>query len=92
MFFGNQGQLTRCMKPLLKDHSYIILSMRGVPTIDDSAVDELRDCLKLCIHDDVTLYLTGLQKNVKTQLSRLQLDHDYVCWDVIEALENINNS
>ena len=91
LFFGNQDQLLSKVRELVDGCDHIILSVRGVPSIDDSGIHELMDVVELCRAHKVQLYFTGVQNNVMRQLRRHHFDtyvgEDVFYWDVIKVIE-----
>lgn len=69
LFFGHQDQLLSKVRELIDGCDHIILSVRGVPSIDDSGIHELMDVVELCRAHKVQFYFTGVQNNVMRQLS-----------------------
>ena len=95
LFFGNQDQLLSKVRELIDGCDHIILSVRGVPSIDDSGIHELMDVVELCRTHKVQLYFTGVQNNVMRQLRRHHFDtyvgDDVFYWDVIKVLEMLED-
>lgn len=91
LFFGNQDQLLSKVRELIDGCDHIILSVRGVPSIDDSGIHELMDVVELCRAHKVQFYFTGVQNNVMRQLRRHHFDayvgEDVFYWDVIKVIE-----
>lgn len=91
LFFGNQDQLLSKVRELVDGCDHLILSVRGVPSIDDSGIHELMDVVELCRAHKVQLYFTGVQNNVMRQLRRHHFDtyvgEESFYWDVIQVLE-----
>lgn len=91
LFFGNQDQLLSKVRELIDGCDHIILSVRGVPSIDDSGIHELMDVVELCRTHKVQLYFTGVQNNVMRQLRRHHFDtyvgEEVFYWDVIKVIE-----
>ena len=91
LFFGNQDQLLSKVRELIDGCDHIILSIRGVPSIDDSGIHELIDVVELCRAHNVQFYFTGVQNNVMRQLRRHHFDtyvgEDVFYWDVIKVIE-----
>lgn len=79
------------VRELVDGCDHLILSVRGVPSIDDSGIHELMDVVELCRAHKVQLYFTGVQNNVMRQLRRHHFDtyvgEESFCWDVIKVLE-----
>lgn len=96
VFFGNQDQIISKVNSVINESSNIILSMRGVPSIDDSGIHELMDVIELCRKNNVNVLFAGVQKGVMKQFKRHHFeevaDEDNFCWDVIAALEKIEES
>lgn len=95
LFFGNQDQLLSKVRELIDGCDHIILSVRGVPSIDDLGIHELMDVVELCRTHKVQLYFTGVQNNVMRQLRRHHFDtyvgEDVFYWDVIKVLEMLED-
>lgn len=93
LFFANQNQLIKQIKDVICTNKYIILSMRGVSSIDDSGIHELMDLFQICKEHNTQLYFAGVQKNVIDEMNRYHffnnIGHQTLCWDVIEALDKI---
>mgnify|MGYP000040078627 CR=1 FL=1 len=91
LFFGNQDQLLSKVRELIDGCDHLILSVRGVPSIDDSGIHELMDVVELCRAHNVKLYFTGVQNNVMRQLRRHHFDtyvgEESFYWDVIKVIE-----
>ena len=91
LFFGNQDQLLSKVRELIDGCDHIILSVRGVPSIDDSGIHELMDVVELCRAHKVQFYFTGVQNNVMRQLRGHHFDtyvgEDVFYWDVIKVIE-----
>lgn len=76
LFFGSQNQLTEVTESLIGDGAErIIFSLRGVPSIDHSSINELSDIVRLCRSKGVDVYLVGLQKPVRSLMERLDFIH-----------------
>lgn len=72
LFFGSQDQLTKTVEALLSDGvQRIIFSLRGVPTIDHSSINEFVEIVKLCRRQSVDVYFCGLQSGVQSLMKRL---------------------
>lgn len=93
LFFGSQEQIINEVNKIIDESSYIIFSMRGVPSIDDSGMHELIDICEKCKHKNVELLFAGVQKNVLKQMERYYfvnaVKEENFCWDVIAALDKI---
>ncbi len=72
LFFGSQNQLTHVTESLIEEGTErIILSLRGVPTIDHSSVNELSEIVGMCKSRGVEIFLVGLQHPVHSLMERL---------------------
>lgn len=73
------------------DTDNIIISMRAVTTIDESAVKEFKDIVEKIIINKTNILFCGIQPNVKEMFDRAGLTdiigNDLVFWDAIEALK-----
>ena len=92
LFFGTQERLTRCLPELIASRA-VIFSMRGVPTVDDSAIAELDSLRTECEAQGTHLFFCGLQPKVQDSLKQSGFmertgSHRF-CWDAIEAFERI---
>ena len=97
LFFGSQNQLTQVTESLLaKDVKRIIYSLRGVPSIDHSSINELADIVRLCRSQGVEVLVVGLQKPVRSLMERLDLirllGEQNIFSSVVIALESLTQS
>lgn len=69
LFFGTQDKLSACIRGL-SDADTIILSIRGVPSIDQSAMGGLETLYEECRHRGVRLLFCGLQPPVARMFER----------------------
>ena len=67
--------------------------MRGVPTIDDSAITELDTLYKEYTNNGKRILFSGVQNDVKSTMERAgfveTVTEQHFCWDVISALKII---
>lgn len=94
LFFGSQDQLTRKVEPLLEDGvGRIIFSLRGVPFIDHSSVNEISELVAMCRKSSVEVLFCGLQPGVQTMFRRLdfydKVGEDKFFSSVVTALESL---
>ena len=94
LFFGSQDQLTRKVEPLLEDGiGRIIFSLRGVPFIDHSSVNEISEIVAMCQKSSVEVLFCGLQSPVQSMFKRLdfydQVGEDKFFSSVVTALESL---
>lgn len=96
IFFGTQEQLSRAIASLDDSVEAIILSMRGVPSIDDSGIHEFFDIVNQCRQKNRYIILSGVQEDVLCQMERHHfieyIGGDCLCWDTVTALELLDNS
>ena len=89
MFFGTQDKLTDCLSQL-EDSKAIVFSMRGVPTIDDSAIAELEEIFDTYTKNGVNILFSGVQPRVRGTLERAgfieKVGEDRIFWDAVQAL------
>ena len=92
LFFGTQDKLTEVLQQL-EDAEAIIFSMRGVPTIDDSAIEELRMLYNEYDKKGVKFLFCGVQPRVKGTMDRAgfvnEISEEHFCWDAVSALKRI---
>lgn len=69
----------------------IIISMRAVTTIDESAVSEFKDVIGNINKSNINILFCGIQPNVKEMFDRSGITdligEDLIFWDAIEALK-----
>ncbi|MEG1638130.1 MAG: SulP family inorganic anion transporter [Erysipelotrichaceae bacterium] len=95
LFFGNQEQLSNKVETLLPTTKAFIISMRGVPNIDDSGVKELMNLYDMCLKEDIKIIFCGIQKEVLEQMKREDfLDYvgpENITWDSIMAIKYLDS-
>lgn len=69
VFFGSQDRLSQALRSLT-DAKTIILSIRGVPNIDQGAMDELMDIYREYSRNGVNMLFCGLQPSVAKMFER----------------------
>lgn len=76
-----------------EDTENIIISMRAVTTIDESAVSEFKEIVSKILKNNTNVLFCGIQPSVKEMLDRSGLTelvgNDLFFWDAIEALKNL---
>lgn len=76
-----------------KDTENIIVSMRAVTTIDESAVGELKEVIGKVYEMGSNILFCGIQPNVKEMFDRSGLTdlvgEDLMFWDAIEAFKHL---
>jgi len=72
LFFGSQDQLTKVVENLFAEGvGRIIFSLRGVPTIDHSSINEFVEIVNMCRKNSVDVLFCGLQPSVQSLMKRL---------------------
>ncbi len=92
LFFGTQDKLLRTMMSI-HDTDAVILSMRGVPSIDPSAIRIFEDILEEYQSRNIRLMFCGVQPVVKTLFDRTELTEkigpDHFFWDALAAIKSM---
>lgn len=83
LFFAATGNFTEAFANLADTHA-LILSMRGVPTIDTSGLEALHRLHQKLKNKGSTIMLAGMHENVRTMLERAGLvdeigAHNFFC-------------
>lgn len=89
--------ITRNKLKSLIDHATdtenIIISMRAVTAIDESAVVEFKDVAEKIFNNNTKILICGLQANVKEMFDRggmtELIGEDSIFWDAIEAFKHL---
>ncbi|MBR4023599.1 MAG: SulP family inorganic anion transporter [Ruminococcus sp.] len=94
LFFGTQDILTTKINEL-KHTSAIVLSMRGVPNIDDSAINELLSIYNELKQKEKNIIFCGVCKTVMGKLEQAgfveTVGNQNFYWDAVEALKGIES-
>lgn len=88
MFFATQDKLKQALHQEIDYAEAIIFSMRGVPNVDESGLQELKDIARGCREQGVKIVLCGVSKSVMQRMEREDLfdEFDNVVWDAIGAI------
>lgn len=90
LFFGTQDKLSDAVNEI-DGCKTLILSMRGVPLIDDSAISELKELIKEQNEQDIHVLMCGIQKPVEEMMERAEffdtLGRENVFWDAVQAIK-----
>lgn len=88
MFFATQDKLKQALYHEIDSAEAIIFSMRGVPNVDESGLQELKDIARGCREQGVKIVLCGVSKAVIQRMEREDLfdEFDNVVWDAIGAI------
>lgn len=95
LFFGTQEKLISALTAL-KDSQQIIISMRGVPSIDDIALGELEALYKQ-LHDKGThVVFCGIQDSVAEMMDRAgfreRIGDYHFYWDAVAAIKALEQT
>lgn len=95
LFFGTQDILTNKVHEL-KHTSSVVLSMRGVPNIDDSAINELDAIYQELKAKNKDMVFCGICKTVMGKLEQAgfveKIGKEHFYWDAVEALKGIESA
>ncbi len=95
LFFGTQDILTNKINEL-ENYSALVLSMRGVPTIDDSAIDELDTIYTDLGKKGIRVVFSGVGASVKNKMIHSglaeKIGENNFYWDSLAAFKGIENS
>lgn len=67
VFFGTAESMTAGLAPTFDNHE-VILSMRGVSTVDTTGVQAILEYCQACIAKDITVYICGVNDQVKSSM------------------------
>jgi SulP family sulfate permease len=95
LFFGSQDMITREVEKLvLQKTERIIFSLRGVPTIDHSSVEEFTSIVEMCKKHHIEVLFCGVQSGVMSMFNRLEftkiLGEKAFFSSVVTALESLS--
>lgn len=93
LFFGTQDHLTNAVEEL-GDLKAIVFSMRGVPTIDDSAIGELEGIMENYRQKGTKVLFCGVQYQVVKTMERAgfteKIGKENMLWDAIGAIQKLD--
>lgn len=93
MFFGTKDKLTKALDEISEDTCDIIFSMRGVPSIDMSAVEELLEICESFKEKGVRVMFSGVDEKVYRTLSKMhfveKIGEENFHWDAVAAIKVI---
>lgn len=96
IFFGTQDQIGDAVKDIRDNTQALIFSMRGVSSIDDTGICELKDIYEKLTARSIKVYFSGLSPKVQAAFNANHLtDHipqEQFCWDAIEAITRYDQS
>lgn len=92
LFFVTREKLKSLIE-YADDTENIIISMRAVTTIDESAVSEFREVVSKISKGGTDILFCGIQPSVKEMFDRSgmtdMIGKDLIFWDAIEALKHL---
>lgn len=92
LFFGTQDRVSAAMLDL-EGTKNIIISMRGVPSIDDSAVEEFKDIYEEYSKKGSRFFFCGVQPHVKEKMDKYGftdiVSEEVFFWDAIAAMKHL---
>lgn len=95
LFFGTQDVLTNKIHEL-GNISDLVLSMRGVPNIDDSAINELDAIFTELSENGVNILFSGVCPTVMGKMEQAgfadKVGHERFYWGAIEAFKGIEDA
>lgn len=93
MFFGTQGKLADTVNQFDDSVMDVIFSMRGVPTIDTSGIDEFEEIYNQLNKNGVNVIFCGISPGVMKMMERSgfvnKIGVDAFVWDAVEAIRII---
>lgn len=94
LFFASQNQLLNKIEEIIPDVSAIVLSMRGVSSIDDAGIQELQEVYKRTQAQGVRIIFCGMQKNILELMYRHEffdfVGGENITWDAVAAIKAID--
>lgn len=88
LFFGSKESFIRAMEEI-EGASTVILSLRGVPSIDHSAMLALEDLHRNFKERGVKMIFSGLQPQVLEQFDRWSFNESPIYNNAVEAIDSI---
>lgn len=93
LFFGTQDQLTNALENV-GELKAVVFSMRGVPNIDDSAINELEGIMNGFREKDTRVLFCGVQPQVVRTMERAgfceKIGEENILWDAIGAIHKLD--
>lgn len=91
IFFGTQEKLTSFADEI-KDTKILVLSMRGVPSIDGNGIDALAQSICILKAKKIDVLMCGVQEQVEHELDRVPfkelIGEDKFFWDAVAAIKS----
>lgn len=93
MFFGTQDRLTEALGEIAEDTLDVIFSMRGVPSIDSSAMAELEEIYNDFTAKGIRVLFCGVNARVMQEFKRSgfagKIGEGNILWDAVAAMRVI---
>ncbi len=93
MFFGTQDRLTEALDEIEADTLDVIFSMRGVPSIDASALIELEEIYDAFTAKGIRMLFCGLNERVRAEFENSgfvqKIGEANILWDAVAAMRVI---
>lgn len=93
LFFGTQDHLTQAVEGL-DGLKAVVFSMRGVPSIDDSAIAELEEILNSFREKNTAVLFCGVQYDVVKTMERAgfleKIGKENMLWDAVSAIKKLD--
>jgi SulP family sulfate permease len=94
LFFGNAVAIAQQLSQADACHT-LVISMRGVPSVDMQAADVLDSAIRNILALDGIVYIAGVQPAVRTVLDRVgitrRIGETQYCWDAASAIQRIHD-
>ncbi len=91
LFFASARRYSEVIEEIGLDSKVLIIRMRHVSFIDETGIHNLKSTLKILKHKGVTVILSGLSKEVKTNLEKSKIsqiiEEIYLCDSFDKALK-----
>lgn len=91
IFFGTQEKLVS-LSDKIENTKTLVLSMRGVPSIDGNGIDALSQLICILKAQKIDVLLCGVQEQVKRELDKVPFEQlvgeDKFFWDAIGAIKS----
>lgn len=95
IFFGTQEKLIS-LSDEIENTKTLVLSMRGVPSIDGNGIDALTQLICVLKSQKVDVLLCGVQEQVSRELDRVPfrqlVGEDNFFWDAVAAIKSTEKS
>ena len=93
IFFGSAGYLERSLAQLPEDTTSVILSVRGVSTVDTTGIQVISRFVQAQLDKGVTVYISGASQPLRTAMDRggvtSLVGEAAFCWSAMDALSDI---